>query len=293
MTTPPADAPTGADWRSIDDVPVAVALPDPPERFSEGWSSAIWRWTRNPDGGVRVIRAFRWHLRRDRPVFHSEASTHSLGRRGPDRAASPVSSGRFPPVGKEVDIAPELLEVITHVVAQAEGRGLGAFHADLTEARVGWSQVHRGAEITGYSFTDWSGRSAAASSVDRSLGWSHLRARLVQPVGLASRPVTSTAGLLALLAGASNGVGAAADEIRQRWAGSSPAGWCIGDPSGRRSEGLFAGGEVGLVGGGGPPVGFRVEEVVGPGCGDAVLVPPAGVTTCGEDREVAVPPGAP
>jgi len=79
--------------------------------------------------------------------------------------------------------------VITHVVAQAGGRGLGAFHADLTEARVGWSQMHRGAEITGYSFTDWSGRSAAAIAVwdGRTCGRASY-SRWVWPAGRSPQP---------------------------------------------------------------------------------------------------------
>lgn len=119
-------------------------------------------------------------------------------------------------MGRDTEVAPELLEVVTNVVAQVEGRGLGEFHTGLAGARLGWFQSHRRAEITGYTFTDWSGRSAAASSVDRSLGWSQLRRRLVSPVALDSRPVTSTQGLLGLLAGAANDAEPMAESIRRR-----------------------------------------------------------------------------
>lgn len=51
---------------------------------------------------------------------------------------------------------------------------------------------------------------------------------------------------------------------------------------------MFAGGEFGWWGRVGPAIGVRVEEVVGPWCGLAGLVPPAGVSAGGEDCEVAL-----
>src|SRR3954451_10619043 len=60
--------------------------------------------------------------------------------------------------------------------------------------------------------------------------------------------------------------------------------------SGGLLEGLFVGvGDDGL--GVGPPIAGGVEEVIGPGRGDAVVVPPAGVAAGGEDGEVVLAVG--
>jgi hypothetical protein len=79
----------------------------------------------------------------------------------------------------------------------------------------------------------------------------------------------------------------AAVERARESAGQVPGSGVTADPSVSELEGLLAGGE-GRVVGVGPPVGVGVEEVVGPGCWSALVVPPAGDTAGDEEGEVAL-----
>jgi hypothetical protein len=116
---------------------------------------------------------------------------------------------------KDLDISPDLVPVVSQMLREAEGRGLGVFHDNLDSATVVWSQASSGARISGYSFTDWEGRTLTGSQFGAGLGWTALRGCVTGPARV-GQPIVSAAGLLALLAGATNGSIPEVQAVRSR-----------------------------------------------------------------------------